>query len=81
MSKKWYNLIVSVDESSSRPVEAEGNAHSNAYSRPAVAKEKERFFARRLKKQEEEQKIGHSVSYFVTENPITGASHARGESG
>lgn len=36
----------------------------------AVAKEKERFFAWRLKKQEEEQKISDAVSYFVTENPI-----------
>jgi hypothetical protein len=37
----------------------------------AVAREKERFFAWRLKKQEEEQKISDTVSYFVTENPIT----------
>jgi hypothetical protein len=37
----------------------------------AVAKEKERFYAWRLKKQEEEQKISDAVSYFVTENPIT----------
>jgi len=36
-----------------------------------VAKEKERFFGWRLKKQEEEQKIAEAVSYFVTENPIT----------
>ena len=36
-----------------------------------VAKEKERFFGWRLKKQEEEQKIADSVSYFVAENPIT----------
>jgi hypothetical protein len=36
-----------------------------------VAREKERFFAWRLKKQEEEQKISEAVSYFVTENPIT----------
>ena len=36
-----------------------------------VAKEKERFFAWRLKKQEEEQKIADAVSYFVAENPIT----------
>ena len=42
----------------------------------AIAKEKERFFAWRLKKQEEEQKIADSVSYFVTENPITGAHAA-----
>jgi len=37
----------------------------------AVAKERERFYAWRLKKQEEEQKISDAVSYFVTENPIT----------
>lgn len=36
-----------------------------------VAKERERFYAWRLKKQEEEQKISDTVSYFVTENPIT----------
>lgn len=36
-----------------------------------VAKEKEKFFAWRLKKQEEEQKISDAVSYFVTDNPIT----------
>jgi len=36
-----------------------------------VAKEKERFYAWRLQKQQEEQKIAESVSYFVTENPIT----------
>ena len=36
-----------------------------------VAKERERFFGWRLKKQEEEQKISDTVSYFVTENPIT----------
>lgn len=37
----------------------------------AVAKEKERFYGWRLKKQQEEQKIHDAVSYFVTENPIT----------
>jgi hypothetical protein len=42
----------------------------------AISKEKERFFAWRLKKQEEEQKIADSVSYFVTENPITGGHAA-----
>ncbi|HYW44042.1 MAG TPA: hypothetical protein VE959_14365 [Bryobacteraceae bacterium] len=36
-----------------------------------VAREKEKFYAWRLKKQEEEQKISDTVSYFVTENPIT----------
>ncbi len=37
----------------------------------AIAKERERFYAWRLKKQEEEQKISDAVSYFVTANPIT----------
>jgi len=41
-----------------------------------VAKEKERFFAWRLKKQEEEQKIADTVSYFVADNPITTGGHA-----
>jgi hypothetical protein len=42
-----------------------------------IARERERFYAWRLKKQEEEQKISDTVSYFVTENPITtGASAA-----
>lgn len=36
-----------------------------------VAREKERFYAWRLQKQQEEQKIADSVSYFVVENPIT----------
>jgi hypothetical protein len=36
-----------------------------------VAKEKDRFFGWRLQKQQEEQKIADTVSYFVTENPIT----------
>jgi len=36
-----------------------------------VARQREKFFAWRLKKQEEEQKISDTVSYFVTENPIT----------
>lgn len=36
-----------------------------------VAKEKERFFGWRLKKQQEEQKIYDAVSYFAAENPIT----------
>ncbi len=36
-----------------------------------VAREREKFYAWRLKKQEEEQKISDAVSYFVTENPIT----------
>ncbi len=36
-----------------------------------VAKERESFYGWRLKKQEEEQKISDTVSYFVTENPIT----------
>lgn len=42
-----------------------------------VARERERFYGWRLKKQEEEQKISDTVSYFVTENPITtGGSNA-----
>jgi hypothetical protein len=41
-----------------------------------VAKEKERFFAWRLKKQEEEQKIADAVSYFVADNPISTGGHA-----
>lgn len=41
-----------------------------------VAKEKERFFGWRLKKQQEEQKIADAVSYFVTENPITTSTSA-----
>lgn len=36
-----------------------------------VAKEKERFYGWRLRKQQEEQKIADCVSPFVTENPIT----------
>ena len=42
----------------------------------AISKERERFFAWRLKKQEEEQKIADAVSYFVTENTITGGHAA-----
>jgi hypothetical protein len=41
-----------------------------------VAREKEKFFGWRLKKQEEEQKISDTVSYFVTENPITTSGSA-----
>jgi hypothetical protein len=41
-----------------------------------VAKEKERFYAWRLQKQQEEQKIAESVSYFVSENPITAGGAA-----
>jgi hypothetical protein len=36
-----------------------------------VTHEKERFFAWRLKKQQEEKKISDAVAPFVTENPIT----------
>jgi hypothetical protein len=43
-----------------------------------VAKEKERFFGWRLKKQQEEQKISDAVSYFVTENPISTTGHPAG---
>jgi len=42
----------------------------------SIAKERERFYAWRLKKQEEEQKISDAVSYFVTENPITTGNSA-----
>jgi hypothetical protein len=48
----------------------EHNARIQA-NKDEVAKEKERFYGWRLKKQQEEQKIADSVSYFVTENPIT----------
>lgn len=41
-----------------------------------VAKERERFYGWRLKKQQEEQKIYDAVSYFVTENPITTSGRA-----
>lgn len=51
-------------------VTAEFRARIQANS-DAVAKEKERFYAWRLKKQEEEQKISDAVSYFVSVNPIT----------
>ena len=51
-------------------VTAEYRARIQANS-DAIAKEKERFFAWRVKKQEEEQKISDAVSYFVTVNPIT----------
>jgi hypothetical protein len=54
---------------------AENRARIQA-NNDAVAKEKERFFAWRLKKQEEEQKIADAVSYFVTENPISGGNAA-----
>jgi hypothetical protein len=36
-----------------------------------VAREKERFFGWKLKKQQEEKKISDAVAPFVTENPIT----------
>lgn len=36
-----------------------------------VAKEKERFYGWRLKKQQEEQKIADAVGYFLAKNPIT----------
>jgi len=48
----------------------EHNARIQA-NKDEVAKEKERFYGWRLQKQQEEQKIADSVSYFVTENPIT----------
>ena len=39
-----------------------------------LAREKEKFYGWRLQKQQEEQKIADTVSYFVTENPITTAA-------
>jgi hypothetical protein len=39
-----------------------------------VAREKERFFGWRLKKQQEEKKISEAVAPFVTENPITASA-------
>src|SRR5579872_298964 len=56
-------------------IAAEHRARMKANS-DEVAREKERFYAWRLKKQEEEQKIADAVSYFVTENPITTGSPA-----
>ena len=53
----------------------EHRAHIQA-NNDEIAKEKERFFAWRLKKQEEEQKISDSVSYFVADNPITTGGRA-----
>ena len=46
-----------------------------------VAKQKERFYAWRLQKQQEEQKIAESVSYFVAENPITAGGAAAASRG
>jgi len=43
----------------------------------AAAKEKDRFFAWRLQKQQEEKQIADAVSYFVSENPITVDAAAR----
>lgn len=37
----------------------------------AIEKEKQRLYAWRLNKQQEEQKISDAVGYFLTENPIT----------
>jgi hypothetical protein len=48
----------------------EHNARIQA-NKDEVAKEKERFYGWRLQKQQEEQRIADSVSYFVTDNPIT----------
>jgi len=56
-------------------VVAEHQAHMQK-NNDEVAKEKERFYGWRLKKQQEEQKIYDAVSYFVTENPITTSGHA-----
>lgn len=43
----------------------------------AAAKEKDRFYSWRLQKQQEEKKIADTVSYFVSENPITVDAAAR----
>lgn len=40
-------------------------------NRDELAREKERFYSWRLQKQQEEQKIADSVSYFVSDSPIT----------
>ncbi len=48
----------------------EHNARIQA-NKDEVDKERERFYAWKLQKQQEEQKIADSVSYFVSENPIT----------
>ena len=48
----------------------EHNARIEA-NKDEVDKERERFYGWKLQKQQEEQKIADSVSYFVTENPIT----------
>lgn len=48
----------------------EHNARIQA-NKDEVSRQKERFYGWRLQKQQEEQKIADSVSYFVTENPIT----------
>jgi DNA-binding transcriptional MerR regulator len=53
----------------------EHNARVQA-NKDAVAKEKERFYSWRLRKQKEEQKIADCVSPFVAENPITTGSTA-----
>lgn len=42
-----------------------------------VAKQKEDFYAWRVQKQQEEQKIADCVGYFVTDNPISTAAHPR----
>lgn len=48
----------------------EHNARIQA-NKDEVSRQKERFYGWRLQKQQEEQNIADSVSYFVTENPIT----------
>ena len=53
----------------------EHRAHIQA-NNDEIAKEKERFFAWRLKKQEAEQKIADTVSYFTADNPIATGGHA-----
>ena len=54
---------------------AEHTARMQA-NKDEVAHQKERFYAWRVKKQQEEQKIADCVSPFVSENPITTGSSA-----
>jgi hypothetical protein len=46
-----------------------------------VAKQKDEFYTWRMQKQQEEQKIADSVSYFVTDNPISASANPRPAAG
>jgi hypothetical protein len=77
VQQKALNDLEARKESENQQIQAEldrliqeHNARIQA-NKDEVAKEKERFYGWRLQKQQEEQKIADSVSYFVTENPIT----------